>query len=251
MTERSSDKLTEKVKASIRHNLNTIRQALDGTSVTLMAATKTVPSEWINYATQECGLTDIGENRVQELLAKYDELELSGVTVHFIGTLQPNKVKYLIGRVSLIHSLDSLKLAEEISRRSAAKGLVTDTLCEVNIGEEEAKGGIPEGEVRDFLTAVSSLPGIRVRGLMVIGPHCPDVNDYRPFFARTKALFDALSAEGRFGNDPILSMGMSDNYALAAAYGSTLVRPGTAVFGARQYPKAAVASASAELHKKI
>lgn len=235
MTERLSDKLTEEIKASIRHNLNSIRQALDGTGITLMAATKTVPVEWINYATQECGLTDIGENRVQELLAKYDDLNLTGVTVHFIGTLQPNKVKYLIGRVDLIHSLDSIKLAEEISRRSIAKGLVTDTLCEVNIGEEEAKGGIPEGEVRDFLAAVSSLPGIRVRGLMVIGPHCPNVNDYRPFFTRTKTLFDSLSAEGCFGNDPILSMGMSDNYALAAAYGSTLVRPGTAVFGARQY----------------
>jgi len=236
MTERSSDKLNEEVKASIRENLNTIRQALQGTNTTLMAATKTVPVEWINYAIRECGLTDIGENRVQELNAKYDALDRERVTLHFIGTLQPNKVKYLIGRVALIHSLDSMKLAEEISRRSVAKGLVTDTLCEVNIGEEEAKGGIPESEVRDFLAAVATLPGIRVRGLMVIGPHCPDVNEYRPFFERTKALFDALSAEGCFGEDPILSMGMSDNYALAASYGSTLVRPGTAVFGARQYP---------------
>lgn len=236
MTERSSDKLTEEIKASIRDNLNSIRKALEGTDVTLMAATKTVPVEWINFAIRECGLDAIGENRVQELLAKYDALDLSRASLHFIGTLQPNKVKYLVGRVALIHSLDSLRLAEEISRRSVAKGLITDTLCEVNIGEEEAKGGIPEGEVRDFLAAVSSLPGIRVRGLMVIGPHCPNIDDYRPFFARTKALFDALSAEGRFGDDPILSMGMSDNYALAAAYGSTLVRPGTAVFGARQYP---------------
>lgn len=238
MTERSSDKLTEEVKARIRENLDTIRKDLEGTNVTLMAATKTVPVEWINFAICECGLTAIGENRVQELTAKYDALNLEHASLHFIGTLQPNKVKYLIGRVSLIHSLDSVKLAEEISRRSVAKGLVTDTLCEVNIGEEEAKGGIPEGDVRSFLATVSQLPGIRVRGLMVIGPHCPDVNDYRPFFERTKTLFDALSAEGCFGDDPILSMGMSDNYALAAAYGSTLVRPGTAVFGARQYPAA-------------
>ncbi len=236
MTERSWDNLTEEVKASIRDNLNTIREALKDKPVILMAATKTVPPEQINFATQVCGLTDIGENRVQELLAKYDALDLTGVNLHFIGTLQPNKVKYLIGKVCLIHSLDSKKLAEEISKRSEAKGLVTDVLCEVNIGEEEAKGGIPEGEVRGFLNEVSSLPGINVRGLMVIGPHCPDVNDYRPFLTRTKALFDALREEGFFGNDPILSMGMSDNYALAADCGSTLVRPGTAVFGARSYP---------------
>jgi len=236
MTERSWDNLPEEVKTSIRNNLNSIREGLGNKPVTLMAATKTVPASWINYATQACGLTDIGENRVQELLAKYDELELTGVNLHFIGTLQPNKVKYLIGKVCLIHSLDSKKLAEEISRRSEAKGLVTDVLCEVNIGEEEAKGGIPEGEVPAFLREIASLPGLRVRGLMVIGPHCQSVEDYRPFFSRTKALFDALSAEGFFGDEPILSMGMSDNYALAAAYGSTLVRPGTAVFGARSYP---------------
>ena len=236
MTERSSVDLTEEVKASIRDNLLTICRDLGDRPVTVMAATKTVPASWINYATQECGLTDIGENRVQELLAKYDELNLNGVNLHFIGTLQPNKVKYLIGKVCLIHSLDSVKLAEEIARRSVAKGLVTDVLCEVNIGEEEAKGGIPEGEVRDFLAAVAPLAGLRVRGLMVIGPHCPNVDDYRPFLARTRALFDALSAEGFFGDEPILSMGMSDNYALAASYGSTLVRPGTAVFGKRAYP---------------
>ncbi len=236
MTERSSADRNEEVKASIRHNLLTIRESLKGHNVTLMAATKTVPAAWINYATQECGLTDIGENRVQELLAKYNELDLSGVNLHFIGTLQPNKVKYLIGKVCLIHSLDSMKLAEEISRRSLAKGLTTEVLCEVNIGEEDAKGGIPEREVRDFLTAVTPLEGIRLRGLMVIGPHCPDVDDYRPFFERTQALFASLSQEGFFGDNPILSMGMSDNFALAAEYGSTLVRPGTAVFGARTYP---------------
>ena len=145
-------------------------------------------------------------------------------------------MKYLIGKVCLIHSLDSERLAEEISKRSLAKGLVTECLCEVNIGNEEAKGGIPEEEVEDFLQTVAPLVGLHVRGLMVIGPHCEDVNDYRPYFARTKALFDRLSAAGYFGDDPILSMGMSDNYALAASYGATLVRPGSAVFGARSYP---------------
>ena len=235
MTERSSAKLTEETKASIAANLAAIRAALPS-GVTLMAATKTVSVEEINYAIDACGLTDIGENRVQELLAKYDELHLTKARLHFIGTLQVNKVKYLIGKVCLIHSLDSIKLAEEISARSLAKGLITDCLCEVNIGNEEAKGGVPEDGTEAFLDAVSHLQGLRIRGLMVIGPHCECLDDYRPFFARTKALFDRLSEAGKLSDEPILSMGMSDNYALAAACGSTLVRPGTAVFGARVYP---------------
>lgn len=230
MTERSSDNLKEQIKASI----NEIKSALNGRA-TLMAATKTVDVSLINYAITECGLTDIGENRVQELLAKYDELEKDKVNLHFIGTLQVNKVKYVVGKVCLIHSLDSVKLAHEISKRSLSKGIVTDCLCEVNIGNEEAKGGIAESEVEDFISEVADLEGIRIRGLMVIGPHCPDANDYIPFFKRTKALFDRLSEQGAFEGEPILSMGMSDNYALAAEYGSTLVRPGSAIFGKRNY----------------
>jgi len=231
MTEKSSDNRF----LSIAENLKEIRRALPA-GVTLMAATKTVDVERINYAITVCHLTDIGENRVQELLTKYEAL--APVNLHFIGRLQVNKVKYLIGKVCLIHSLDSLKLAEEISKRSLAKGLVTDCLCEVNIGEEEAKGGIAAAEVEEFLDKVAPLDGLRIRGLMVIGPHCERTEDYRPFLTETKALFDRLVKQGRFGENPILSMGMSDNYALAAACGSTLVRPGSAVFGARNYPVA-------------
>ncbi len=238
MTEKLPTDLPEEVKTSVRENLNTVRRAVAGHRVTIMAATKTVPAEIINYATQYCGLTDIGENRVQELNAKYDALCLQNVTLHFIGTLQPNKVKYLIGRVSLIHSLDSFRLAEEISRRSLAKGLKTDALCEVNIGEEAAKGGVPESEVPAFLEGVSRLPGLAVRGLMVIGPHCDDPEDYRPYFERTASLFERMKAGGFFGADPILSMGMSDNYELAVKYGATLIRPGTAIFGPRKIPTA-------------
>ncbi len=233
MTERSSTELTEDVKASVSENLKKIFSDVCGKGVTVMAATKTVPAEIINYAITECGLKNIGENRVQELIDKYDSLMLDGVNVHFIGTLQPNKVKYIVGKVCLIHSLDSIKLANEISKRSLAKDVITDVLCEVNIGEEEAKGGIPEGSVRDFINEVSSLPAIRVRGIMVIGPHCVNVDDYRPFFKRTQELFDELSKDGLLGDSPILSMGMSDNYNLAAEYGATLIRPGSAIFGSR------------------
>lgn len=233
MTEKSSTELTEEIKARVRRNLEEIFSAVAGKNVTVMAATKTVPAEMINYATQECGLHNIGENRVQELLSKFDALDKTGVNMHFIGTLQPNKVKYIVGKVCLIHSLDSMKLAEEISKRSAASGIVTDVLCEVNIGNEPAKSGVPEETAESFIESISSLPGINPRGIMVIGPHCGDPEDYRPFFGRTRALYTRLSDRGLFGSDPILSMGMSDNYRLAVEYGANLIRPGTAVFGRR------------------
>ncbi len=234
MTERSLNNIPESVAASVKANIGKIRADI-GDSAVLMAATKTVPVEVINYAITECGLTDIGENRVQELLSKYDYLEKDKVKLHFIGTLQANKVKYIVGKVCLIHSLDSVKLAEEISKRSVKIGIVTDCLCEINIGNEEAKGGIDENEAESFIRIVSDLPGIRIRGIMVIGPHCENTEDYIPFFKRTKALFDDLSGNGLLSDKPILSMGMSDNYSLAVKYGSTLVRPGSAIFGARNY----------------
>ena len=233
MTERSLNNIPDTVKTSVKESIEKIRANIG--SAVLMAETKTVPVEVINYAITECGLTDIGENRVQELLSKYDALEKDKVNLHFIGTLQANKVKYIVGKVCLIHSLDSNKLAEEISKRSLKIGTVTDCLCEINIGSEEAKGGISESDAEEFIRSVSTLSGIRIRGIMVIGPHCENVNDYVPFFDRTKSLFDDLSGKGLLSDSPILSMGMSDNYFLAVKHGSTLVRPGSAIFGARNY----------------
>ena len=231
MTERS---LLD-AKSSIKAAIDKIKTEINGRA-TLMAATKTVDVSLINYAINECGLADIGENRVQELLSKYDELEKDKVNLHFIGSLQVNKVKYIVGKVCLIHSLDSKKLAEEISKRSLKMGIVTDCLCEINIGEEAAKGGISEHCAEEFINEVSMLEGIRIRGIMVIGPHCPNTDDYRPFMERTRSLFESLKAKGLFKGEPILSMGMSDNYELACEYGSTLVRPGSAIFGMRTYP---------------
>lgn len=236
MTEKLSTEpsvLTAEIKNAVKDNLKKIFSAALPKNVTVMAATKTVAPEIINYAVTECGLRNIGENRVQELNEKYDSLMLDGVKLHFIGTLQPNKVKYIIGRVCLIHSLDSMKLATEISRRSCAAGIVTDTLCEVNIGNETAKGGIAEDDAEAFIKSVSSLDGIRIKGIMVIGPHCDTLDGYRPFFERTRQLYDKLRLLGLFGDTPVLSMGMSDNYQLAIEYGSTLIRPGNAIFGKR------------------
>ncbi len=234
MTERSSTDISQTERAEVRANIERIKAAI-GDKATLMAATKTVPVEMINYAITECGLTDIGENRVQELLSKYDALEKEKVNLHFIGSLQVNKVKYIVGKVCLIHSLDSVKLAEEISKRSLKLGIVTDCLCEINIGDEESKGGISEHDAEGFISELSRLDGIRIRGIMVIGPHCENTEDYIPFFKRTRALFDKLSENGLLSERPMLSMGMSDNYALAIEHGSTLVRPGSAIFGARNY----------------
>ena len=120
-----------------------------------------------------------------------------------------------------------------IFKQSLKLGIVTDCLCEINIGNEDAKGGIPEGEAEEFIKNVSKLEGIRIRGIMVIGPHCPDPEDYRPFMERTSRLFLELKSKNAFDGEPILSMGMSDNYELACEYGSTLVRPGSAIFGSR------------------
>lgn len=249
MTERLSNEyespvLTEDDKKRISDSLKSIRETVKECckragredSVTLMAATKTVSVEKINYAISECGLTDIGENRVQELLEKYDMLRKDGVRIHFIGTLQPNKVKYIIDKVFLIHSLDSMSLAREIDKRASAKGIKMDVLIEVNIGSEESKGGIEKDKVIPFANELRSFGGIRLVGLMTMAPKCEDKEDYRGYFSSVRALFDKMANEGCFDTEsPILSMGMSQSYDIAVECGSTLIRPGSAVFGNRIY----------------
>ena len=146
-------------KLLIKENLEKIMASLpDG--VTLLGASKTVPAEYINFAA-DCGLKVIGENRVNELLSKYDDIDKEKLEIHFIGQLQTNKVKYIIDKVSLIHSVDSLRLAEEVSRRAVAKGLLMPVLVEINIGGEESKGGIPPEEAEAFIKKISLLEGIR------------------------------------------------------------------------------------------
>ncbi|MBR4881517.1 MAG: YggS family pyridoxal phosphate enzyme, partial [Clostridia bacterium] len=153
-------KLSSEYKAEIARNLEDVKRRMAdanrlGQAVTLLCATKTVPAEVINYATQELGVTDIGENRVQELLSKYDELEKENVNIHFIGSLQTNKVKYIIDKVCMIHSVDSVKLAAEIDRQAKKHNKIMDVLVEINIGEEENKGGIAPDELDSFLEELS------------------------------------------------------------------------------------------------
>ena len=183
------------------------------------------------------GLEDhIGENKVQELLSKYDELELSHCDCQFIGHLQTNKVRQLIGRVSMIQSVDSLKLAREISKVSLSRGLSTDVLIEVNIGREENKSGIlPEG-LAELLEQISKLPSIRVRGLMAIPPISENISDTMRYFTNMSQYFVDIKAK-KIDNVTMdyLSMGMSADYALAIEAGANLVRVGSALFGARIY----------------
>lgn len=234
--------LTPKTEQELKENVEKIRILIDdikkkhgiNKNVTLLAATKTVPAEVINYVTQELGITHIGENRVQELLDKYDKLDLNGVELHFIGKLQTNKVKYIIDKVSMIHSLDSIKLAKEIDSRAKKIGKIMDVLVEVNSGREENKSGIYPEDVRAFLEEVSKFENIRVRGLMTIAPVCTEKEDYRKFFAETYSIFiDNLQNKIHNIYMDFLSMGMTDSFDIAVQEGSDIVRVGSAIFGSR------------------
>ncbi len=199
----------------------------------LLAATKTVPAPVINFAVSHLGLSVIGENRVQELMDKYDLLD-PRPEIHFIGSLQCNKVKYIIDKVSMIHSVDSEKLALEISRRAEALGKVMDVTAEVNIGREPSKGGVMPEEAVDFALRISELPGISVRGIMTMAPKCAEKSDYGKYFEETYRIFvDFLRKKRHNIIEPVLSMGMSDSYVQATENGATTVRVGSALFGAR------------------
>ena len=198
-------------------------------NIRIMAVTKTVAPEAINHAV-ELGIDLLGENRVQEYLSKADFYDKSA-EVQFIGHLQTNKVKYIINSVSMIQSVDSLKLGQEISRLAVKNGRIMDILCEVNIGGEDSKSGIAPDGLDELMDGLSELEGIRIRGLMTIPP--PSDSDI--FLGRMKELYDKVSSE-RKGMDT-LSMGMTHDYAEAIKYGSTLVRIGTGLFGARDYSK--------------
>jgi pyridoxal phosphate enzyme (YggS family) len=193
--------------------------------VTLVAVSKTQPADAVRAA-YEAGQRDFGENYAQEWREKAAALaDLKDLVWHFIGSVQTNKVKYLAGAVRWVHTVDRLALAEELSRRSAARGAVTRVLLEVNVAGEGSKSGCAPGEVARLAAEVARLPALELRGLMCIPPA---EGDPRPHFARLRALRDGLGLAL-----PDLSMGMSGDYEQAIAEGSTLVRVGTAIFGAR------------------
>lgn len=197
--------------------------------IEIMAVTKTVQPEAINHAIG-LGINVLGENRVQEYLSKKDFY--NSAKMHFIGRLQTNKVKYIINDMSLIHSIDSLKLAQEIDRLALKNGKVQDVLIEVNIANEDTKTGILPNELKIFLQEVSKYNNIKVKGLMTL----PPANSGEKFLAKMQELYIDISQEKLDNIDMnILSMGTSGDYSEAIKYGSTMVRIGTALFGARKY----------------
>lgn len=196
-------------------------------NIRIMAVTKTVAPEAVNHAI-ELGIDLLGENRVQEYLSKADMYDKSA-EVQFIGHLQTNKVKYIINSVSMIQSVDSLKLGQEISRLAVKNGRVMDILCEVNIGGEDSKSGAAPTELGELIDGLDALEGVRIRGLMTIPPPCSsDI-----FLGRMKELYDSVREQ--YPNMDTLSMGMTHDYAEAVRYGSNIVRIGTGMFGARDY----------------
>lgn len=207
-----------------------VRYRKPGDRTDIMAVTKTVPPEAVNFAVS-CGIRLLGENRVQEYESKKAFYDPSA-EVHFIGHLQTNKVKYIVGEMKLIHSVDSIKLASEIDRQAAKKGIQQEVLAEVNIGGEESKSGISPEMLPELLYEMSEMPNIRVKGLMTI----PPPGDNEKFLCGMQKLFLDISSKNMDNIDmDILSMGMSGDYAAAIKYGSNLVRIGTALFGARNY----------------
>jgi len=223
----------EEVRKQIRAAAE--RSGRDYNDITLMAVTKTFPAEAINAAFKS-GITLFGENRVQELLEKLPQLDMTGRSAHLIGHLQTNKVKYIIDKVDMIESLDSLRLAKEIDKQAAKVGKVMDVLVEINIGMEASKSGIPAQQLPEFLDALKEFKNIRVKGLMAIPPFFENKENTRPYFAEMRKLFvDNMAKKSDNIDMTILSMGMSSDFDVAIEEGATLVRVGTKIFGKRNY----------------
>ncbi len=236
--------MTEKLFRDIEYNYKTIEERISEAAlkagksredITFLAATKTVDAEAINYAIS-LGLKYIGENRVQELLSKYDKYDLEHASLQFIGHLQSNKVRQIVGKVDLIQSVDSVKLAREVSRQSVRNNVNTDILIEVNIGGEESKSGVEPDLLVELLDEIRVFDNISVKGLMCIPPICDSPQKICKFFDKMNNLFIDISGKNidNISMD-ILSMGMSADYYEAILSGANMVRVGSSLFGARNY----------------
>jgi len=240
MTERSFSEVLDDVERSYWEITENIARAAEKSGrkyedILFLAATKTVEPKVINHAVS-LGLKYIGENKVQELLSKYEEYDLKNCDLQFIGHLQTNKVRQIIDKVSMIQSVDSVKLANEISKQSVKNSLVSNILIEVNIGREENKSGVLAEELEELLGRVSEMPNIKVRGLMTVPPICEKKTDVCKFFDKMQQLFIDISAK-KMDNIYMdyLSMGMSDDYEEAVLSGANMVRIGSRLFGRRIY----------------
>lgn len=234
----NEQEVAQNVRAIMQQVRDTALQAgRDPSEVQVMAVTKTVDSVLVNAAIG-AGITLLGENKAQELCAKYDSYHKDGVQIHFIGHLQTNKVRQIVDKVSMVESVDSIKLAREIDRHCAAIGKVMDVLLEVNIGREENKTGIFPELLPALLEEAGKLEHIRVRGLMTIPPVCETEEEVLQYFSQMRQLFIDIKQK-KYDNISmeILSMGMSADYLAAVRCGSNIVRIGTAMFGQRNYKR--------------
>ena len=236
MTEERKKELSENY-ARVLEMIEAAKKTRGGDKpVTLLAATKTVPAEDICYLIENCGQKLCGENHAQEFTDKYDAVRAAGAEMDFIGHLQTNKVKYIVGKARLIHSLDSIKLAEEINSRAEKLGVEQKVLVEVNIGEEENKTGVNPGEVGEFLKELETYPAIKVCGMMTMAPKCEEINEFRKYFKESYRIFlDFFAKKTHNIGEPVLSMGMSDSFECAIEEGADIVRLGSIIFGKRKY----------------
>lgn len=236
--------MMEKLSAEdFLNNYSNIKKRIDAAAekagknssdITLLAAIKTVDADTVNFAVSS-GICYIGENRVQELLSKDDLIDKSAHR-HFIGHLQTNKVKDIIGRVEMIESVDSLKLAKVISNEAKKANKIMDILLEVNIGDEESKCGFTQDSLINSLAEIEELPNINIRGLMAIPPICENGDSNRKYFKKMYKLFIDIRDKIKDNSSiDILSMGMSDDFEVAIEEGANLIRLGTALFGKREY----------------
>ncbi len=236
--------MTEKLLDSVNYNYQYIEEQIAEAAlkagksredITFLAATKTVDVEIINYAIS-LGLKYIGENKVQELLSKYDKYNLDDASLQFIGHLQSNKVRQIVGKVDLIQSVDSVKLAKEISKQSVKNNVHTDVLVEVNIGMEESKSGVMPEMLYELLDEIKNFDNISVKGLMTIPPICDSKQKILKFFSKMNNIFIDISGKNIDNvSMDILSMGMSADYYEAILSGANMVRVGSSLFGARNY----------------
>lgn len=217
---------------SIEDNIKRLKDEIPN-EVKLLAVSKTKPLEDLEEA-YKAGVRDFGENKVQELMAKYEDFH-KDVRWHFIGNLQTNKVKYLVGKVYLIHSVSSIKLLKQIEKEFSKRNEVADILIEINIGREESKGGIFVEDLEEMLNEIEKCTSVKAKGIMVIIPK-GDTESNRAYFKETKNIFNSLKKRNFNNiNMEILSMGMTHDYKIAIEEGSNLVRIGEGIFGVRNY----------------
>lgn len=237
--------MTELERETLKSRIDAVRAQVEQAAVkagrnpaeiTLVAATKMNDAERVRFAI-ECGIRVCGENRVQELQEKYEQNAYRGTDLHFIGTLQTNKVKFLIGKVSLIQSVSSIRLGQAIAKEAAKQGIRQDILLEVNIGREAAKSGILLEDLPDTLEILAQNPALHIRGLMAIPPIADQTTKNLRYFDEMHQVFvDILTKKYDNVNMDYLSMGMTNDFEAAIACGSNMVRIGTAIFGVRHYP---------------